>query len=62
MKKETVKLTIVVLDAEIKLSVLLIGFFSEMGYSAVKEKTRAKPGKLSFVYKKKDEVRNERSI
>jgi len=48
-----VKLTITVLDADIKLNCLLIGFFSEMGYSIVKEKTRAKPGKLSFVYEKK---------
>ena len=56
MKRETVKLTITVLDADIKLSVLLIGFFSELGYSIVKEKTHAKLGKLSFVYKKKDEV------
>lgn len=53
-----VKLTITVLDADIKLSVLLIGFLSELGYSIVKKKTHAKPGKLSFVYEKKDEVRD----
>lgn len=49
-----VKLTITVLDADIKLNCLLIGFFSEMGYSIVKEKTHGSPGKLSFVYKKKE--------
>ena len=52
------KLTITVLDADIKLSVLFMGFLSELGYSSIKEKTRAKPGKLSFVYKKKEEVRD----
>jgi len=56
--RDKVKLTITILDADVKLNCLLIGFLSEMGYSAVKEKTRAKPGKLSFVYKKKDEVRD----
>lgn len=53
MKLETVKLTITVLDADVKLNCLLIGFLSEMGYSIVKRKTRSKPGKLSFVYKRK---------
>ena len=48
-----VKLTITVLDADIKLNCLLIGFFSEMGYSIVKKKTHAKPGKLNFVYERK---------
>lgn len=51
--RDKVKLTITVLDADIKLSVLLIGFLSELGYSIVKEKTHAKFGKLNFVYKRK---------
>lgn len=50
---EKVKLTITILDAEIKLSLLLIGFLSELGYSLVQEKTHAKLGKLNFVFKKK---------
>lgn len=51
--KQKVKLTVTVLDADIKLNCLLIGFLSEMGYSLVKEMTRAKLGKLDFVFKRK---------
>lgn len=53
MTRDKVKLTITVLDADIKLSALLMGFLGELGYSSVKEKTRSKLGKLSFVYKRK---------
>lgn len=48
-----VKLTVTVLDADIHLSLLLIGFLNERGYSLVTEKTSAKLGKLNFVYEKK---------
>ena len=48
-----VKLTITVLDAELKLTVLFVGFLSELGYSLINKKTQSSPGKLSFVYEKK---------
>lgn len=49
-----VKLTITILDADIKLSVLMLGFLSELGYSSINKKAQGSPGKLSFVYKKKE--------
>jgi len=62
--REKVKLTITVLDAEVKLPMLLLGFLSELGYSSINKKAHGSPGKLKFVFrkKKKDEVRNERTV
>lgn len=51
---EKVKLTITVLDAETKLTFLFIGFLGQLGYSPITKKTRAKPGKISFVYERKE--------
>jgi len=51
--REKVKLTITVLDAEVKLPMLLLGFLSELGYSSINKKAHGSPGKLKFVFRKK---------
>lgn len=49
-----VRLTIVIEDAQPALSFLFLGFLSKYGYYPINKKTHGSPGKLSFVYKKRD--------
>lgn len=56
MKKGEVTLTITVLDAPATLIFHFIGFLGRLGYFPINERTRAKPGKISVVYEKKDEA------
>ncbi|MBA7651903.1 hypothetical protein ES703_59732 [subsurface metagenome] len=55
MRKGKVTLTVTVLDADIKLTFLFIGFLGQLGYFPINERTRAKPGKISVVYERKEE-------
>ncbi|MCK4497300.1 MAG: hypothetical protein KAU24_03835 [Candidatus Aenigmarchaeota archaeon] len=50
-----VKLTITILDAESTLSFLMIGFLTRLGYDPLPKKTRGRPGRLKFVFKRGEE-------
>jgi len=47
-----VKLTITILDAKPTLSFLMIGFLTRLGYDPMPKKTRGRPGRLKFVFKR----------